>query len=422
MSGPPPSAGDDATGTDGTDRDDASSTADANADDANTDDASPAEDGSGSDRPGRRVDRRRVLRTLVNTGFGVGIGATLERGGVLGDDGGQVTVVYALARPDGGTGGLEARETQVPTEWYDQLARTVQFREELAASDLSGVYDLFVVPGSFDSPASSLSVTVADDPTVDRLVEQVRDFDLELDVSVLDSLPSGDRRGPTPAEPVRVPDVDQGTLPGGVLCSTPASRGTLAPRLYDYATGSEWFATSNHVYGASGTKRTEHAGEPLFVHGVDGKRTVGTVARGYPNEDVVRVAPVDEVRPASAIYDGASVVGQFTQFGLALLRALEEPLEKVGAYSGHTRGQVEGIAGVTCYVGDVCKTGQLKWGDESAMTDGDSGSVNYQSDPFGEGDGVLVGGINNARTWWPGANYAWGTAAYHLADARGLHF
>jgi hypothetical protein len=55
------------------------------------------------------------------------------------------------------------------------------------------------------------------------------------------------------------------------------------------------------------------------------------------------------------------------------------------------------------------------------MSDGDSGSVNYHPDPKTT-NGVLIGGFNDARTWWPGDTYVWGTAAYQLRRRYGYHF
>lgn len=41
-----------------------------------------------------------------------------------------------------------------------------------------------------------------------------------------------------------------------------------------------------------------------------------------------------------------------------------ERLQKVGAFSNHPTGEIAGVGGVTCYTGEVCKSGQLKWGGE----------------------------------------------------------
>lgn len=67
--------------------------------------------------------------------------------------------------------------------------------------------------------------------------------------------------------------------------------------------------------------------------------------------------------------------------GLADLMASGQDLHKFGALSGHTQGPIHGVDRSTCYIGEVYKPGQLKWGDERTITDGDSGSINYTLDP-----------------------------------------
>jgi hypothetical protein len=221
-----------------------------------------------------------------------------------------------------------------------------------------------------------------------------------------------------------VSDLDPSEVPGGVVCKANDNFGTLTPALFDAESGSRFFATSNHVFGAAGTKETEHRGAPLALLHEDEPHQIGTVKRGYPEADLVQATPSDDYRPSSEIERASPlrVIGQFTKMGLADLSARGKSLKKVGALSDETAGQIKGIDGVTCYTGEICKPGQLKWGGEKDLVDGDSGSVNFRADPENPDEYLLVGGINNARTWWPGANFAWGTAAHHLYDAYGAHF
>lgn len=390
---------------------------------------STSPEGGGAERPSPEsrgeTSRRRLLRTLVNAGYGAGLASLLDVEGVLDDAPDLVPVIYALARPNpADSASLEARETRVPGEWFDSLVRSFELRERFVQRSISGLFDAFVVPGDFEQPTASLSLTVTGEEVRRSLLDGLGNVAVGIDVSVVEEMPLWEQSDP-PADPLRVEDASDPDVPGGIACSTGAdSLGTLAPALYDFETRSRWFATSNHLYGDAGTKAHEHAGEPLYVSDGDRRRAVGRVARGYPNEDVVRARPVDGYRPQSTVR-GASpspVVGQFTRVGLAVLMARGQRLEKVGATSGHTKGHIEGIDGVTCYTGNVCKDGQLKWGDEDASTDGDSGSVSYRPDPEHPDEQLLVAGVNNARTWWPGADYTWGTAAYHLVDEYGLHF
>jgi hypothetical protein len=301
-----------------------------------------------------------------------------------------------------------------------------RLRHTILDVGLDGLTGSFVVPGTYDETTASVAIDGTHEGVRERAREVASDVDADVNVEVRvrDPPPTPDRSGPARTRDEEGPG---SSVPGGVYCGSASSGGTLAPALYaDDGSGeaTAYFATANHLYSAGGVGRTEHAGEPLYLRAREDDPRIGVVERGYPNEDVVRVRPVDGFRPVSHIAgeEPSLVAGQFTRWGLADLRARGEPLTKVGALGGRTSGRIKGVDGITYYVGDVPKDGQLKWGAEDTMTDGDSGSVSYHPDPERPEDQLLVAGFNNARTWWPGENYTWGTAAYHVHERYGLHF
>lgn len=151
--------------------------------------------------------------------------------------------------------------------------------------------------------------------------------------------------------------------------------------------------------------------------------TVGRVRHRFADEDLLLAEPAGGREPESEISDASpgTVGGQFTRLGLADLQARGEPLRMMAAASGHESGEIEGVDGIPFYTGAGVPTGQLMWGDEGTFTEGDSGSVNYHVDPEDD-EQVLVGGVNSAPTWWPGADFTWGTAAYRIRDAHGYVF
>lgn len=375
--------------------------------------------------------RRAFLGSLLAAG---GVGAALAFGRRAGDAGSpdgypsagreEVSIVYAFARPggtdstDGGTPrAVEPREKTVPADWYGELSTALSVHGELPAAELTGFLGSFVVPGTYDEPSASIAIQA----TAEALREEVAALSLDVDVSVdvLGELP--DPTGETgPIRPEVTADLGDRSVPGGVFCGNDERRGSLTPALRDPEADRRYFATANHLYGGSGT---DHRGDPLYVFDGDESETVGRIRRGFVDDDLVLADPVDEHVPAgevSAASPGA-VGGQLTKLGLADLKARGEPLEMTGAVSGRTSGEIEGIDGVTFYTGEGVRTGQLLWGDEETFTDGDSGSVNYHVDPEDD-DRVLVGGLNSARTWWPGADFTWGTAAYVIRERHGLVF
>ena len=372
------------------------------------------------DDAGSRLDRRQLLRTGVNVGASAALVWGFGADYVASD--GTATITYALARPEPDETAIEPRTRDVPIEWYESVRLAFEAQEKVIAAGLSPLVGSFVVPGSYAESGATLSVDSTDEGVAGTLEELAGD--VHIDVNLVDPIPPKPGGNTTLSEAYQVSDLSDGSVPGGVVCLGADTFGTLAPALYHAERGSRFFATSNHVFGAWGTKRTEHRGAPLSVRH-DGESTrVGTVDRGFPLADVVKVDPLEGYRPASEIERASPsrVVGQYTKFGLADLMARGEPLTKVGALSDRTSGRILGIDGFTCYVGTACKPGQLKWGDADTIVDGDSGSVTFHEDPEHPGENVLVASVNNARSWWGEADFSWGTAAHHLLEAYGLHF
>lgn len=366
-------------------------------------------------RPAR--GRRAFLGLLAAAGVGAGLASRRTTDGPpTGRD--EVPIVYGHARVDpADPRSVEPLSKPVPAEWFHELSRAIAAHRALPLPELTGFLGSYVVPGDASDPGASISIQAS----AERLRDEVADLslDVEFDVEVFDGIPEVTGQS-DPVEPEVVADLDDRSVPGGVLCGNGRKHGTLAPALYDPAAGRRFFATANHLYGGDGRDRR---GEPLYLSDGTDRAWVGRVRRGLADVDVVLADPTGVRVPASEIADASpgQVGGQFTRLGLADLQARDVPLRMTGAASGHSTGRIKGIDGVTFYTGEVPRTGQLIWGDEEAFTDGDSGSVNYQVDPQDD-DRVLVGGVNSARTWWPGADFTWGTAAYRLREAYGLVF
>ena len=366
------------------------------------------------------VGRRRILRAGINVGVSAGLVWGFGTGYISSAD--RENITYAMARPEPTATVLHPRTKEVPFEWYESLRLAFEAQEIIREAALSPLVGSFVIPGSYDEPEASISVDTTDESVSETLQNLIAD--IAATVNIVDEIPPNSDGEPDLSDAYQVSDVDADRIPGGVLCRTNENYGTLAPALLDAESQSRFFATSNHVYGQAGTKETEHRGQPLSLPYEDDRYHIGNVKRGYPTADIVQITPVNGYQAASEIERASPsrVIGHYTKIGLADLMARGEPLTKIGAMTDRTTGSIKGIDGITCYTGEVCKLGQLKWGDEAVIADGDSGSVNFHEDPENPDDYVLVGGINNARTWWPGAEFTWGTAAYRLLDAYGLHF
>lgn len=386
------------------------------------------------------MGRRRFVDTLASLGFGTLSAAFLTADDVQAASRDEVPVVYGLARDEGK---LRPRRKTVPADWYDDFRSAVAVHRNLGLVSRPDVATSAVAPGEYGGVNAAIHVEVTAEEARGELPERVEDTPIEVERVVPDdangnddgagasagspggrgtgSVSTGDSsasEAPASTESARsVPASDDG-VPGSVAVGSEERYGTLAPAMTDPSTGSQFFATSNHVFDGG-----DPSGSPFFLL-TGGRTRIGTIRAGYPRADLACARPESSYQPLHRIEgaDPGRVLGQFTEVGLADLKAADEPIEKIGVKSGHTTGKIQAVDGLTCAYGAICKRGQLKWGDESAFADGDSGSVNYHPDPNAPDAGVLVGGFNNARTWWPGENYVWGTAGYHITEQYGLTF
>ena len=385
------------------------------------------------DQSEHRVSRRGALRAVASAGYVGGVANYLGVGDFLAADDKEVSVVTALVRTDPtNPWSIERRTKTVPGQWYQAVTKAFELNELLARSRITGYLGSAVVPGSYDEGGARLTVQLTSDMSVGEVKSNLDTVlgGISLDAETLESLEEmiefeqvgeiGGFADRSPPEP-RFLDHVTDRIPGGIACETADSLATLGPALYHPSERRQFFVTAEHAFRNPDALGGDQLELPL-EHG--GAIPLGSIASAYVREDVVSVTPTEGYTPESAIAgpERVSIRGQFTRFGLADLVARNQPLEKVGAMTGHTTGPIQGIDAVNCLTGNGCLPGQIRWGDETDLTDGDSGSVCYHPDPEAPDDGVLVAGFNNARTWWPGQSYIWGVAAYRLTDRYGYHF
>ena len=374
------------------------------------------------DRVETGMDRREFLRTVVSGGVAVGMARWLGVDDFLAADDGEVPIVTALVRDDpDDPWTVRERTRYVPAEWYAAVETAFEVNRRLARLTVTGYLGSAVVPGTYGSGTATVSVGLSSDghSVVELLAELAEGIDIDAE-TIIDLEEIQD--GPEAREPRFAETLSDGTVPSGVACETPSSMATLAPALYHPETHQRLFVTADHAFG----ENHDPTDDTLFLPREEGDPLeLGTVVHYHPIEDVAAVEPSGWLEPASRI-DAPSrprVRGQYTKFGLADLVARDAELEKVGAMSGHTTGKIQGVDAVTCFTDEFCRRGEIRWGGEMDLTDGDSGSVSYHRDPESEADtDVLVAGFNNARTWWPGQSYVWGVGAYRLTQKHGYHF
>lgn len=378
------------------------------------------------------MGRRRFVDTLLSLGFSALSASLLTAEEVRAAGRDEVPVVYGLTRENGEFG---PRHKTVPADWYDDFRSALAAHRNLDAIHHDGVASSAVSPGEYGGRNAAIHVAVTAERARGEVPERIEDTPVEIQkVERAEERVSGDsdQRSDTSSDSALSSDgvrerenddsdspvTPDGGVPGSIKIGSSDLYGTLAPAMTDPTDGSRFFATSNHIYDG-----TTNEGKPLYLLG-DDRTQIGSIQSGYPKADVVAAEPISEFRPLHRIYEGdpGRVLGQFTKEGLADLKAEGEPLQKIGVKTGRTSGKIQAVDGLTCAYGAICKRGQLKWGRESGFSDGDSGSVNFHRDPENPDAGVLVGGFNNARTWWPGENYIWGTAAYHITERHGYTF
>ncbi|MCU4925231.1 hypothetical protein OB905_04420 [Halobacteria archaeon AArc-dxtr1] len=365
------------------------------------------------------MDRREFLRTLASGGYALGMAQFLDVDHFLTADDGEVPVVTALVREDhDDPWSLTERTRTVPADWYAAVESAIRLNDWLSRLRVTGYLGSTVVPSSYDEGTASVSVGVSvSTGTLSDIADMITD--VTIDVEQITELEDG--RNPGEVEPRLASELSDGA-PAGVSVETDDSTATLGPALHHRDGDGPFFSTAEHAYYAEGSDNVR--GKPLSLPVEHGSSIeLGTVRNAYPAEDIVAVEPNGEVEPGSIIDQSppVRVNGQYTRWGLADLIARDEYLEKVGSMTGHTSGAIQGIDAITCFTDEFCRRGQIRWGGEMDLIDGDSGSVSYHPDPE-DSDGVLIAGVNNARTWWPGQSYVWGVSAYHLLETQGYHF
>ncbi len=371
------------------------------------------------------MGRREFLRTVGATGYALGMAHLLGVEDFLTASSGTVPIVTALARSEP-SGPLEERTTTVPISWYRAVRRSFELHSQFASSAVPGYLGSSVLPAAHDEARAPIVVNLSrDQEGFDRATRALERFFSEVPVTIdaIDGIPESVEAETVTGAPNRAGSLDSGLVPGGVRCQNTVGEGTLGPALYEGERGQPFYTASEHLYHGI----EEPVGEVLLLPREGASTTaLGPVTATYPQADFLVVEPpsTSDLRPQSSIKrpDGERirVSGQYTRMGLADLAARNEPLQKVAAQTGHSSGQIKGIDAVTCYTGE-CHREQLAWGDEENFTDGDSGSVSFHPDLEAPEEAVLVASLNNARTWWPGQNFIWGAAAYHVLD-YGYHF
>ena len=368
------------------------------------------------------MDRREFLRTAGAAGYGLGMAHLLGVDEFLATDDGEVPVVTALVREDpNDPWSLTERTRSVPADWYARVSKAFELHEKLAQASVTGYLASAVTPGSYRQGTASITVEASTED-LDQVYTTLRrlfgDFSFDIE-AIEDDIDDLEDHGPQ-GEPTLAVDIDDGRVPGGVQCETGNGFATLTPALYQPDGEHTFFATAEHAY------YDQNASESSLYLSVedDDPIELGGVRYDHPVADVVAVEPSGDLTPSSEIQgaEPSQVVGQFTRWGLADLAARGQPLEKMGSQTGYSSGQISGIDAITCFTDDFCRRGQVRWGDERDLTDGDSGSVAYHPDPEAPDDGILVASFNNARTWWPGQSFVWGIAAYQLTNKHGYHF
>ncbi|SFS72825.1 hypothetical protein [Halostagnicola kamekurae] len=374
------------------------------------------------------MDRREFVRTLASAGYAVGMAQLLGVDDFLETDDGDVPVVTALARDrTDDPFSLEKRTRTVPAEWYAAVEKAFEVNEILASSRVMGYLGSAVVPGDYRSGTASVTIGVTGDSgfigdligTVsDSLGLEIERFEDEEFETFEEFRDGADR---SIRQPRLARDAANGTAPGGVTCETDSTMATLGPAMYDPESGSSFFVTAEHAFDDEATVVGEALTLPTET---EESFDLGTVRFDHPIADIVAVEPSGRLDPINRIDTSppSTITGQYTRWGLADLLARGEPLEKVGAMTGHTTGEIQGIDAVTCFTDNFCRHGQIRWGSEMDLIDGDSGSVSYHPDPEDPEESVLVAGFNNARTWWPGQSYVWGVSAYRVNESLGYHF
>lgn len=369
------------------------------------------------------VGRRNFTKYLLSAGFGAGAiaGLTVEDVKAAASD--EVPIVIGYETDEFGEN-LSPVTKRVPADWYNnnQHAKAVHERRAPGLLKNPHIKGVGYEPGEYGGKNAQITVTVdaKHKEAAASVPDSVEGVPFEVSYGGYANLGacnchSGD---------YNTWHTDD-TVPGGMqICNGNGSYGTLTGRAVQ--NGDEYFLINNHMFGGN---NTDHQGEPVYQPDCSSE-PLGDVKRGYCRWDAMLINPKNDHDPVS-YYEDANptdrITGFFNRSGLSDIKASGRDIEKYGCTTGRTSGKIKNTDKWTSTYGCKNKTGQLVWGTNNDMDDGDSGSLAYHEEPDGSGgysnNGIWACGLCSARTadWAEiSDDYVWGTSAWKLNNAEGI--
>jgi len=357
------------------------------------------------------MNRRRLMQTLASMGFGATTAATLAVKDVEAAGTGEVPITFAIRSTK--SGNYEPDVRYVPSDWYDDLQVAERQFQKTSFMEIPGVIGQTLIPGQIGGHNAKIRVEINEKAAVynDTTLDHVRD-----------KIPDHMGEVPVELEEVGLPtkklcyDHDYDDPPTGAICGPNYdSWGTLGPPMFK--NNNSYYTCNYHVFDNYGTM----SGGDFNQH----NQHIGNIVDWRCHQDWVAAEPTNGFTPSRDIAGTSKQTsGHLTKDGINTIASKNESVYKRGVKTCWSGGEVIGIGDATVWDEPNCarRSHQVKWGSQSDMGDGDSGSTAFHPDDRNT-DVAYVACINAARTGSlePG-DFVFGTGAYRIHQTDGYWF
>lgn len=367
------------------------------------------------------ISRRRLIKALTGVGFSVTAASRLTAEDVKAADTDQVPISLDTEGK---------RKVMVSSDWYDRLTQARDVFEKLEKKWMKKdpVTGVWLSAGSKGGENPHVIIQVDNDhPRKDEAKGEAPERKNGVPVET-------EEHGST--KTTGCSDYDDSTLsdnlPGGVKCRTVGHEdeviGTLSPRMEDKDLDRYhgYFMTAGHVPGCDRAIPSTNQG-----------KSIGKIVEINKEIDVAIIEPASdvdalgEVAEVSDFSDGRRhrLDGTLTKDGVHHWENNDKRVFKYGYGGCYHDGQVQATGTTDTYA--VCDggsardhPGQVRWGDSDQAPSGDSGTVTFGADPYGDGYFAIsmvnaVSGLDDPEYF---ADYVTGISGYYLDNNYGWYW
>ena len=357
-------------------------------------------------------NRRQLMKYLGSLGLGAATAATLTADDVRAASSGEVPITYAMHRDDE-AGQYIPQKKSVDAAWLNSVTVAHRVHDRRDFQSRPGVVGTTVRPGSQDGGETEVTVEIAPE-AAHREGGSIDTVRKNLPTEV-DGIPVRAIEAKEPELANCYDDDPYGVNPpAGVKCGDDDGNwGSLGSPMWNPDNGEFYFCTNYHVFNDPQNDQMHQ----------EGSTAIGDVVDYDCYDDFVVCEGINGYYPSTKIVDNdVWTIGWYSASGIDDLASRDEIVTKNGVRTCQTAGKVKGRGHVWVAEDTSCNAryDQVKWGNDTDMGNGDSGSTTWNY--LGDGDAYVLN-LNAGWTYTVDMNsYVYGTGAYELFNMHGWGF